>query len=58
MKIFVCFIKQACLLAAYAYELHMWRMPMHIAELIACIIFLYMIVFACLACNPFQIWGG
>jgi hypothetical protein len=42
--IFVCFIKQACLLAAHA----MWYIPMHIAELIACIILLHLKIFVCL----------
>jgi hypothetical protein len=45
MKIYV-FLKQACLLAACAQA--MWYMPMHIVELIACIIFLYMKIFVCL----------
>jgi hypothetical protein len=40
MKISICFIKQACFLAARAH--------IHIADLIACIIFLYMKIFACL----------
>jgi hypothetical protein len=48
MQIFVCFIKQACLLAALVRELCGTYMPMHIAELIACIIFLYMKIFVCL----------
>jgi hypothetical protein len=65
MKIFVCFIKQACLLATCTRELCGIHMPMHIAELIACIIFLHMKIFVCLikqACllaiifNFF--WGG
>jgi hypothetical protein len=45
VKIFVIFIKQACLLGASAQT--MPYMPMHIAELIACIIFLFMKIFAC-----------
>jgi hypothetical protein len=40
MEIIVCFLNQGCLLAARACELPMWYMPMHIEELIACVVFL------------------
>jgi hypothetical protein len=33
---YICFFKQACLLACSTYAQAMWYMPMHIAELIAC----------------------
>jgi hypothetical protein len=35
----------------------MWYMPMHIAELIACIIFLYLKIFVCHIKQAFQIFG-
>jgi hypothetical protein len=58
LKILVCFIKQACLQHVRARAMR--YMPMHIAELKACIIFLFNknICLSHKTCNHFQIWGG
>jgi hypothetical protein len=46
MKIFVC-IKKTSLLACSMLVRAMWYMPMHTAELLACIIFLHMKISVC-----------
>jgi hypothetical protein len=60
----ICFIKQACLLAAHVHKLYIWYMPifhcrinsLHHFSLYENICLSYKT--SLLACNCFQFWGG